>query len=32
MCEKIVQQPKNENEMIFLKNYIAEAEINLAKI
>lgn len=32
MQEKILQQPKDEKEMVNLKNFIAEAEVNLAKI
>lgn len=32
MYEKILQQPKNEVEMVTLKNYIAETEVNLAKL
>lgn len=32
MCEKILQEPKDEQEMVMLKNFIAEAEVNLAKL
>lgn len=31
MSEKITKQPKNEAELVELKTYIAEHEVNLAK-
>ncbi|CAD8087288.1 unnamed protein product [Paramecium sonneborni] len=32
MCEKILEEPKEEHEMVQLKNFIAETEVNLAKL
>lgn len=32
MYDKMLSQPKNEVELVELKNYIAETEVNLAKV
>ncbi|CAD8161959.1 unnamed protein product [Paramecium pentaurelia] len=32
MCERILEEPKEEHEMVQLKNFIAETEVNLAKL